>query len=70
MAPVGTPKPIIERLNKEINRFTGDIKTKTRLFELGAQVHPMSSKQFGDFVTAEIVRYGVIVSQSGAKLEQ
>jgi tripartite-type tricarboxylate transporter receptor subunit TctC len=70
MAPAGTPKPIIDRLNKEINRFTEDTKTKTRLFELGAEVRPMTPKQFSDFVSAEIVRYGVIVSQSGAKLEQ
>jgi tripartite-type tricarboxylate transporter receptor subunit TctC len=70
MAPAGTPKAIIDRLNKEINRFTTDKATRMRLHELGAEVTAMSAQQFGEFVSAEIVRYGVIVKQSGAKLEQ
>jgi tripartite-type tricarboxylate transporter receptor subunit TctC len=69
MAPAGTPQPIVDRLNAEINKVIQEPKTRTKLIELGAEIGGGSPKQFSDFVNVEITRYGDIVKMSGAKLE-
>jgi tripartite-type tricarboxylate transporter receptor subunit TctC len=69
MAPAGTPQPIIDRLNAEINKALQEPKTKKLLLDLGAEIGTGSSQKFADFVNTEIKRYGDIVKLSGAKLE-
>ena len=67
MAPVGTPKPIVERLNKEINAILQSPDMQARVAKFAAQTNDWSPEQFAKFVKDEIERYGVIVKLSGAK---
>ncbi|NYE21656.1 Bug family tripartite tricarboxylate transporter substrate binding protein [Pigmentiphaga litoralis] len=69
MAPAGTPAPIIERLNTEINAILKTPETRKQLLELGAEIGGGTAQEFGAFSKAEIKRYADIVKQSGAKLE-
>jgi tripartite-type tricarboxylate transporter receptor subunit TctC len=69
MALAGTPQPIIDRLNAEINKAVQEPKTKKMLLDLGAEIGTGTARQFADFVNTEITRYGDIVKMSGAKLE-
>ena len=67
MAPARTPKPIVDRLNKEINAILQGPDMQERVAKFAAQTTPMSPEEFAQFVKDEIERYGEIVRLSGAK---
>ena len=67
MAPAGTPKAIVDRLNKEINAILQTPDMQARLARNAAQSHNWSPEEFGKFVKDEIERYREIVKVSGAK---
>jgi tripartite-type tricarboxylate transporter receptor subunit TctC len=70
VAPAGTPKDIVARLNQEINAILTEPDVRKTLIGLGAELgEPESPEQFGAFMRAEIGRYKTIVEQSGAKLD-
>ena len=69
MAPAGTSKDIVERLNREINSILQTPEMMKRMLEFGAESGSGSADQFTQFIAAEIVRYADIVKLSGAKLE-
>jgi len=64
-APRGTPQPIIDRLNKEINAVIAQPDVKARLEAAGAVVTPMSVAQFKDFVRDESAKYLRVIKQTG-----
>lgn len=64
-APRGTPQPIIDRLNKEINKVIEDPDVKARLEAAGAVVTPMSVGQFTDFVQSESAKYLRVIKETG-----
>ena len=68
-APKGTPAAIVERLNRENNAGLNDPKIKKRLADLGGEPFVMSPTQMGEFVAAELDRWGRAVKVSGAKVD-
>src|SRR5215475_11971391 len=64
-APRGTPQPIIDRLNKEINKAIEDPDVKAHLEAAGAVVTPMSVAEFKDFVRNESAKYLRVIQQTG-----
>ena len=56
MAPTGTPQPILDRLNAEVNRVLERPETRERQAASGAQPLPMSVGDFGAFLTRDIER--------------
>ena len=69
VAPKGTPKDIIAKVNAEAVRALGTADIKERFLELGAVPRPMSSEAFGEFIRTEISRWSEVVKASGAKVE-
>lgn len=67
MAPAGTPKAIVDRLNKEINAILQTPDMQARIAKNAAQTYNWSPQEFGKFVRDEIDRYREIVRLSGAK---
>jgi tripartite-type tricarboxylate transporter receptor subunit TctC len=65
-APKGTPQPIIDRLNKEINAVLAEPEIKARLATAGAIVHPMSVAEMKQFVQTESRKYLQVIKESGA----
>ncbi len=68
-APKGTPGEVIARLNGEINKILNDPETHKKLLDAGANVTPLSTAQFADFVTAERAKYERIIRETGVKPE-
>ena len=69
-APAGTPKPIVERLHKELNSALQDPEVIKRLQGLGSEI--LMSKtpaEFDEFIQNEYVKWGQRVKESGAKIE-
>jgi tripartite-type tricarboxylate transporter receptor subunit TctC len=68
-APKGTPKEIIEKLNKEINEILVEPAMKARLAELGGVPLTGSPEDFGKIVQSETDKWKKVVEFSGAKVE-
>ncbi len=56
MAPAGTPRPVVERLNAEVNRILELPATRERQLAAGAQVMPMTVDAFDAFLRRDIQR--------------
>jgi tripartite-type tricarboxylate transporter receptor subunit TctC len=61
--PAGTPAPIVERLNREINRTLAMPAVADAIRSLGAEPTPMTPAQFGDVIRADKERYAKIVKE-------
>ncbi|HUQ27236.1 MAG TPA: tripartite tricarboxylate transporter substrate binding protein [Usitatibacter sp.] len=70
MAPAGTPRPIVDRLNAEITRATNAPEMKEAWAKQGAIAMSMSADEFGRFMRDDIEKWARIVKISGAKPDQ
>ena len=68
-APRGTPTDVVDRLNKEINAGLADSKIGARIAELGGQVLPGSSAEFGKLITDETEKWAKVAKFAGIKPE-
>jgi tripartite-type tricarboxylate transporter receptor subunit TctC len=66
-APKGTPKPVVDRLNAEINKILASKDMQAKLLAAGADVRAGSPEQFADFVKTESDKYLQIIKQSGVQ---
>jgi tripartite-type tricarboxylate transporter receptor subunit TctC len=67
LAPAGTPKAIVDRLNAEALKALASPEVKEKLATLGAQPMPMSPSEFDAFLKAETARIAQVVK--AAKIE-
>jgi tripartite-type tricarboxylate transporter receptor subunit TctC len=65
----GTPRPIVDRLNREIVAVLQSPAMRQSLEEQGYDVIPSSPEQFGALGQSETPRWGAVVKQSGATLD-
>jgi tripartite-type tricarboxylate transporter receptor subunit TctC len=61
LAPVGTPKPVIQFLNTQVNEILKEPATKQRLAQLGAEPVGGSPDDLGRFMRAESARWSAVV---------
>jgi tripartite-type tricarboxylate transporter receptor subunit TctC len=66
VAPAAVPKEIIARLNGEMLKVLTMPETRQRLAEFGSDFVGGPSEQFGQFIKAEIAKWGKVVRDSGA----
>ena len=64
-APAKTPKPIVERLNREVIAALKVKEVADKIIALGANTMPMTPAEFDTFVRKEIALNGEIVKASG-----
>ena len=57
MAPAGTPQPIVELLNKEINKILARPDVKEAWEKQGAEPMVMTPDEFGAHVQSEIEKW-------------
>lgn len=69
MAPAKTPKPIIDKLNAELNAVLNDPEVRERLNGLGIAATPGTPEKFGDEIRRDLARYGAVVKSAGIKVE-
>jgi tripartite-type tricarboxylate transporter receptor subunit TctC len=70
MAPAGTPRAIIDRLNRESNAVLQSADFRKHLTDFGAEIGGGTAEEFAAFAIAEVKHYEEIVALSGAKMEQ
>jgi tripartite-type tricarboxylate transporter receptor subunit TctC len=69
MAPVKTPKPIVDKLNAEIIKIMNRPDVKEAWAKQGAAPMPMTPAEFDKYLRADIEKWAQVVKVSGAKLE-
>lgn len=67
VAPAGTPQPMVEILNKEINRAQGELKERFK--EIGLEPFGGSPEAYGSFLASEVSRWGEVIRRLGLKVE-
>jgi tripartite-type tricarboxylate transporter receptor subunit TctC len=68
-APRETPKPIIDRLNREINAVLAEPRMKARFDDLGCVLIAGSPDEFGKLIAEETEKWGKVVRFSGARAD-
>jgi tripartite-type tricarboxylate transporter receptor subunit TctC len=63
MAPKGTPKPIVEKLNAAVNAFVKRTDIAKLWSEQGAVPMSMSSEEFDKFLRGDIVKWAEVVKK-------
>jgi tripartite-type tricarboxylate transporter receptor subunit TctC len=67
--PKGTPRPIIDKLNKTINEALADPTMQTKLAELGGTNIPGTPEDFGKIIAEETDKWAKVVKATGATAE-
>lgn len=70
-APAGTPKPIVDKLNAELNRALNAPAMREAFDQAGfvTPVAPNSTTQFGALINSEIARWNKVITTTGVKAE-
>ena len=67
--PAGTPKEIVERLNKELRAILESPETRKYFAEQGAQAGGGTPQELDAFMRAETAKWAKVVKESGAKVD-
>ena len=70
LAPAGTPKDIVAKLNAEIAKAVDSPEVKERFAKIGAVPTPMSAEQFDAQILVEAKELGPIMKAAGIKAAQ
>ena len=69
LAPAGTPKPIIDKLNKELVAIAATPDFKAAMDKNGADATSNTPEQFASLIQNEVGKYGSITKRLGIKLD-
>jgi tripartite-type tricarboxylate transporter receptor subunit TctC len=69
MAPAGTPKPIVDKLNAEITKIVMRPDVRESWSKQGAEPMAMTPAEFTRFMNEDIEKWAKVVKISGAKVD-
>ncbi len=69
LAPVGTPGPVIARLNAEIVRFLTSAEAAKQLAAQGADAAHSSSDEFAVLMKSDLEKWGKVIRDNGIRAE-
>ncbi len=69
LAPAGTPKDVIARINTEFNKALQNAELRQKLGNEGADPAGGTPEQFAALIRDEIPRWGRVVRESGARVD-
>jgi tripartite-type tricarboxylate transporter receptor subunit TctC len=67
LAPAGTPKPIVTRLNADLHKSLQDAAVAKRLAAVGFEITYGTPEEFSAYIKSEIKKWAKVVKASGAK---
>ena len=70
VAPKGTPKAVVDRLNKDIAKASADPNVRARFIELGAEPQASSPEELQRYINSEIKKWTEIIKKGGITLEK
>lgn len=69
VGPAKLPKDIVTKFNSDINKALADPQVRKKLGDQGADVTGGTPEQFAQLIREDMVRWGRIVKESGAKVD-
>jgi tripartite-type tricarboxylate transporter receptor subunit TctC len=69
VAPRGTPRPIVQKLNGEVLAALADPAVRGRFVEFGAEPVTSTPEEFGRFIASEVAKWRDIVAKAGIKAD-
>ena len=69
LAPAGTPREVILKINAAMTRAVGAEDVRRRLNALGFEAAPKSPEEFSAFLASEVQKYTKIVNAIGLKID-
>lgn len=69
LAPAGTPREIINRLNSEIAQIMATPESKKAMFDAGVEVSLSTPEAMTQLMIQELDKWGKVVKETGIKLE-
>jgi len=69
LAPAGTPRDIVNKLNSEIGKLMSSPDTRKALYDAGVEVSPSTPEAMTEYMAQEMIRWGKVVKETGIKLE-
>lgn len=69
LAPAGTPRQIVQKLNTEIHKVLGEASTIEQLRKLGFDATPTTSAEFQAHLKSELAKWGKVIREVGAAIE-
>ena len=69
MAPGGTPRDIVTKLNADINKGMQVPEVRARLEAVGTQLREQSAAEFDSFIKAEVTKYAKLIKDANIRIE-
>ena len=69
MAPAGTPREIVAKLNADINKAMQVPEVRARLEAVGTQMREQSAVEFEAYMKSEVAKYAKLIKDTGIKVE-
>jgi len=67
LAPLGTPRPIVDKIHAEVSRALKTPEVQERLVSVGAEAVESNPRAFTQFLQRETVRWGKVLKAAGIK---
>jgi tripartite-type tricarboxylate transporter receptor subunit TctC len=65
LAPAGTPKAVVAKLNTEVNKILQMPDVRQRLMDAGIEPGGGTPQQFNDFLGTEMVKWAKVAKDAG-----
>ena len=65
LTPAGTPRPIVDRLNRELIAVMSSADMKDRLARQGTEVRTSTPDEFAAYIKSEIAKWGDVIRKAG-----
>jgi len=69
LAPAGTPKPVIERLNKELRALVANEDVRNRIRSEGGDAMTSTPQEYADDIDREEKKWGALIRKLNLKVE-
>lgn len=69
VAPAGTPKPIVDRLNTALQTALADPTVRKRIIQEGAEPEPSTPEEHAAVIAAEYTKWSALIKEIGLKLK-
>ena len=64
-----TPKPVVVKMNRELNRILQEQATREILSREGADPMPRTPEEFTKTIASDVVKWAKVVKAAGLKVE-